>query len=60
MEQQSIKKATELIIDAIQNSDINLVDKYELLLNVNHFLQNYEQETKQKTLSKTLKIGGDD
>lgn len=54
MDQTSLDKAAELINDTIYNSNINLIDKYELLLNLNYFLNNYEQETKSKVTQKTL------
>ena len=34
MEQQSLNKATDLIISTIQNSDINELDKMELMMNL--------------------------
>lgn len=46
MEQESLNKATELIINAIQNSDINIIDKVELLMNINIFLENYHEAIK--------------
>ena len=46
MEQESLNKATKLIINAIQNSDINIVDKVELLLNISNFLDHYEEAIK--------------
>ena len=48
MEQGSLKKATELIIDAIQNSEINIVDKMELMMNLYIFLNNYDEAIKQR------------
>lgn len=46
MKQESIKQATNIIIDAISDSDIEPLDKMELLMNINHFLMNYEEKTK--------------
>lgn len=46
MEQESLNKATELVINAIQNSNINVVDKLELLMNINNFLENYHEAIK--------------
>lgn len=46
MEQESLNKATELVINAIQNSDINIVDKVELLMNISNFLDHYEEAIK--------------
>ena len=46
MEQESLNKATELVINAIQNSNINVVDKLELLINISNFLDNYHEAIK--------------
>lgn len=46
MKQESINKALDIIIEQISNSDIEQLDKMELLLNLNHFLTNYEKTTK--------------
>ena len=46
MQQESLNEATKLIINAIQNSDINMVDKVELLLNLSNFLDNYHEAIK--------------
>jgi hypothetical protein len=52
MKQESIEEAIKIITDNIYNSGINVIDKYELLLNINHFLTHYEEETKSKVLKK--------
>ena len=52
MQEESIEKAIEIISDNIYNSNINVVDKYELLLNLNHFLTHYEEQTKSKVYKK--------
>ena len=46
MQKESLNEATRLIVEAIQNSDINLVDKVELLLNLSNFLDNYHEAIK--------------
>ena len=46
MEQESLNEATRLVVEAIQNSDINVVDKVELLMNINTFLENYHEAIK--------------
>ena len=48
MEQESLRKATELTIDTIQNSDINELDKVELMMNLYTFLDNYHEAIKQR------------
>jgi len=53
MQEKSLKEAIEICLTNIQNSNINVVDKYELMLNINYFLTNYEEQTK----SKVLKLG---
>ena len=53
MQKESIEEAIEIISENIYNSNINVVDKYELLLNINYFLTHYEEQTK----SKVLKLG---
>ena len=52
MTQESIEQAREMIIDKIYNSNINIVDKLELMININHFLDTYEETTKSKVLKK--------
>ena len=52
MEQDSLNKAIRLITDVIQFSDINVIDKYELLLNINIFLNNYEEAIKHRFTKK--------
>ena len=46
MEQESLNEATRLVVDVIQNSNINVVDKLELLMNINNFLENYHEAIK--------------
>jgi len=53
MQEKSIKEAIEICLTNIQNSNINVLDKYELMLNINYFLTHYEEQTK----SKVLKLG---
>ena len=48
MEQQSLNKATDLIISTIQNSDINELDKMELMMNLYIFLTNYDNAIKNR------------
>ena len=46
MQKESLYEETRLIVESIQNSDINLVDKVELLLNLSNFLDNYHEAIK--------------
>ena len=55
MQEESIEKAIEIISENIYNSNINVIDKYELLLNLNHFLTHYEEQTKSKVMKKVKK-----
>lgn len=48
MEQESLNIALDKIIDTISSSNIERLDKMELLLNINHFLTHYEETTKSK------------
>ena len=52
MQEESIKEAIDLVVDVIYESNINVVDKTELLLNLHHFLTHYEQETRSKVYIK--------
>jgi hypothetical protein len=52
MQKESIEEAIKIVCDTIYNSNINVVDKYELLLNINYFLTHYEEQTKSKVLKK--------
>lgn len=52
MQKESIEEAVNIIIDALYNSNINVVDKTELMMNINHFLENYEKITGSKVLKK--------
>ena len=46
MQEISLQIATDKIIDSITNSEINEVDKIELLINLYYFLTNYEEVIK--------------
>lgn len=52
MEEESILKAIDIIFEALDKSDIKQQDKMELMLNLHHFLINYEKITKIKVLKK--------
>ena len=44
MKQDSLFKALDLIIKALDKADIDNVDKVELMLNLRWFLLNYEKQ----------------
>ena len=48
MQQDSLNKALDLVIDAIGKSDIEKLDKLELMLNLSQFLTNYDEMIKVK------------
>lgn len=48
MQKESIEEAIEICLTNIQNSNINVVDKLELLINIRNFLENYNEMIKVK------------
>lgn len=46
MKQESLEKAIELIIEALEKGDIEIIDKTELMLNESKFLDKYEENIK--------------
>lgn len=48
MQKESIEEAIEICLTNIQNSNINVVDKLELLINIRNFLENYDEMIKVK------------
>ena len=46
MKQDSLFKALDIIIKALENSNIDKVDKVELMLNLRWFLLNYDKQIK--------------
>ena len=52
MQKESILKTANIIIEALDQSDIENKDKIELMLNINYFLTHYEEITKSKVTSK--------
>lgn len=52
MDKESLIKAKEIIIEAILNSDIELIDKIEIALNTNLFLNEEKYEKNIKVLRK--------
>lgn len=52
MQKESIEEAIDICLTNIQNSNINIVDKLELLINVKNFLENYDEMIKVKVKKK--------
>ena len=48
MKETSLNKAISIVTDAIVQSDIEEFDKLELMLNLYHFLDHYDEAIKQK------------
>ena len=48
MKDVSLNKAISIVTDAIVQSDIEEFDKLELMLNLYHFLDHYDDAIKQK------------
>lgn len=48
MQKESIEEAIKICLTNIQNSNINVVDKLELLINIKNFLENYDEMVKVK------------
>ena len=55
MQEESIEKAIEIILTNLDKSNIEKLDKTELMLNINYFLTHYEEETKVKVKKKCMK-----
>lgn len=53
MEKESLVKARELVFKVINDSKIETLDKYEILLNLYNFLDPYSYEETIKTLEKS-------
>ena len=58
MTQESINMALDIVIEAIDKSNIERIDKLELMLNISHFLTNYDEMIKQPRLTKRGEING--
>ena len=52
MNKESLEKVQEKIADMLNNTDIDTIDKIELLINLIHFLNPEEYENNIKTLRK--------
>ena len=52
MQKESIEEAIEKTTEAIYNSNINVVDKLELMMNIKTFLENYDEMIKVKVKKK--------
>ena len=54
MKQESLEKAIELIIEALEKGDIEIIDKTELMLNESKFLHKDKYEKNVKVLQKHI------
>ena len=52
VDKESLKKAKDIIISSLENSNINQMDKVELMLNISNFLNEEEYKNNIKTLRK--------
>lgn len=52
MEKESLEKVQEKIVDILNNVDIPVIDKIELLINLIHFLDSEKYEENIKVLAK--------
>ena len=53
MYKESLEKAREIISQVLcTEKDINLVDKVELMMNIDYFLENYDEMIKVKVKKK--------
>lgn len=52
MKKESLEEALDVIIDSIDKSDIDIVDKVELMINLKEFLNKISYEENIKTLMK--------
>ena len=52
MKEESIEEAIKICIENIQKSNINIVDKVELMMNIDYFLENYDEMIKVKVKKK--------
>lgn len=49
MQKESIEEALDVCIDGIYNSKkLNIVEKVEFMINIRHFLENYDEMIKVK------------
>lgn len=46
MNKESLEKVKDEIIKVLENTDIDIVDKAELMINLVHLLENYEKSIK--------------
>lgn len=53
MERESLENAINIILKALEESNIDEVDKVELMINLTKFLENYDKEI--KTLQRRYK-----
>ena len=52
MKEESIEEVREIIITSINDSKMEELDKVELMMNIDYFLNHYEEHTKSKVIKK--------
>jgi hypothetical protein len=57
MEQQSIDKVKKRLIEVLSSMDLPLEDRIELMINLLHFLNDYEDNIEVLQKHKVLKLG---
>ena len=46
MQKESLEKINDAFIEMLDNLDINIVDKTEMMININYFLKDYDNNVK--------------
>lgn len=54
MKQSSLEKAVDIIIEALDKSNIDRIDKTELMINIPHFLDTKQYRENVKILQKRM------
>lgn len=58
MKEESIKQAREIIITSLNISKIEELDKVELMMNIRHFLDNYDEMIKVRVKKRGNRCSG--
>ena len=55
MKKESLEKALNIIVNAIAETEIEITDRIELMINLKHYLNPDKYEENNKVLNKTIK-----